>query len=259
MILIPFCPGANLVLKIPAGSSINPEPFVKIKPAESTPRLIEKGAKAQGMKMAEYQGTTGPHESWEETYRKTPPLDLPWNSGMVDGDLRDLLEKDSLPSGKAYDLGCGPGNDAAFLAKEGWEVTAVDIAPSALDLARATARKAGVEGKIKFLLADVLKLHPSGNAQLVHDRGCFHTLPSVFWEEYRRTVAGLLSEGGTLALKVFSFKMPAGFGPYRFTPGEIQKVFGGDFELKEVKEGIFHGPRKPFSLFCVLAKSRAKG
>jgi cyclopropane fatty-acyl-phospholipid synthase-like methyltransferase len=204
--------------------------------------------------MAEYHGTTGPQGSWEETYRKTPPLELPWNSGMVDIDLRDLLEKGSLFPGKAYDLGCGPGNDAAYLAKNGWDVTAVDIAPSAIKLAKETARKAGVEGKIKFLLSDVLALEGAEDAPLVHDRGCFHTLPSKFWGDYRRTVAGLLREGGILALKVFSFKMPAGFGPYRFTPEEIQKVFGKDFELMDVKEGVFNGPAKPISLFCLLTK-----
>ena len=204
--------------------------------------------------MAEYHGTTGPHESWEETYRKIHPSELPWNAGMVDADLRDLLETVSVPPGKAYDLGCGPGNDAAYLTQQGWKVTAVDIADSAIALARDTARKAGVEGKIKFLVADVLTLKKTKDAQLVHDRGCFHTLPSKYWEDYCRTVAGLLTKGGILTLKVFSFKMPEGFGPYRFRPEEIQELFEIDFELKDIKEGIFHGPRQPFSYFCVLAK-----
>jgi cyclopropane fatty-acyl-phospholipid synthase-like methyltransferase len=204
--------------------------------------------------MTEYHGTTGPQESWEETYRKTPTLELPWNAGMADPDLRELLEKGSLPPGKAYDLGCGPGNDALYLTQGGWTVTAVDIAPSAVDLAKETARKSGAEGKISFLVSDVLALQPSADALLVHDRGCFHTLPSKLWEDYRRTAAGLLSKDGILALKVFSFKLPAGPGPYRFTPGEIQEVFEEDFELMDAKEGIFDGPRNPLALFCVLTK-----
>ncbi len=204
--------------------------------------------------MTEYHGTTGPHESWEATYQKTPPSELPWNAESVDSDLRDLLETVSVPPGIAYDLGCGPGNDAAYLTQQGWKVTAVDIAESAIALAHKTARKAGVEGKIKFLTTDVLTLPKTGDALLVHDRGCFHTLPSKDWDDYRRTVAGLLIKGGVLTLKVFSFKMPAGFGPYRFTPEEIQELFENDFELEDLKEGVFHGPRQPFSFFCVLTK-----
>ncbi len=116
--------------------------------------------------MAEYQGTTGPHESWEETYRNTPPEELPWNAGMVDPDLRDLLDRGILHPGIAYDLGCGPGNDAAYLTQQGWKVTAVDIAQSAISLARETARQAGVEGKIKFQVTDVLALKKNGGRPL---------------------------------------------------------------------------------------------
>ena len=204
--------------------------------------------------MVDYQGTTGPQKSWEETYRNILPGELPWNAGMQDGDLKDLLNALQLNSGKAYDLGCGPGNDSVFLAQEGLEVTAVDIAASAVKLAQENAAKAGVEGKIHFVTGDVLELLGKADVALVHDRGCFHTLPSGRWKDYLRTVLGLLRKNGLLVLKVFSYKVPEGPGPYRFTPEELQGLFGGDFELVSLKEGVFHGPRKPFSLFCVFRK-----
>ena len=201
-----------------------------------------------------YQGTTGPQQSWEETYKTIPAGELPWNAGMADGDLRDHLGSTQMASGKAYDLGCGPGHDAAFLAQEGWNVTAVDISPSAIELAKETADKAEVKWKIRFLVSNVLALVAEGDAALVHDRGCFHTLPSESWVDYIRVVAGLLRKNGLLALKVFSFKEPSGPGPYRFTEEELEKVFGGTFELTSLKETIFQGPRKPYALFCVFKK-----
>ena len=207
--------------------------------------------------MVDYQGTKGSQGSWEETYRQTPPGDLPWNAGMADSDLRDFLKAIQMSPGKAYDLGCGPGNDVAFLAKEGWKVTAVDISPTAVKLAREAAAKAGMTDKIQFETADVLALKGSGEAALVNDRGCFHTLPSGTWGDYARVVCGLLKKNGLLALKVFSFKEPkltAGTGPYRFTEEELQRVFGGDFELTALKESIFQGPRKPYALFGVFRK-----
>ena len=204
--------------------------------------------------MTEYKGTTGSGETWEETYRLTDPGDLPWNAGMADSDLRDSLEALQLQPGKAYELGCGPGNDAAYLAEEGWKVTAVDISPSAIKLARETAAKAGVEGKIQFVTADVLALPGKGDAVLVVDRGCFHTLPSETWHDYVKVVSGLLRKGGILALKVFSFKEPDGARPYRFTEGELENIFERHFELASVKETIFQGPREPYALFGVFRK-----
>jgi SAM-dependent methyltransferase len=207
--------------------------------------------------MTDYQGTTGFQGSWEETYRQTPPGELPWNAGTADGDLLDLLGAVQTSPGKAYDLGCGPGHDAAYLASQGWKVTAVDISPTAVKLAREAAIKAGIEGKIQFVTADVLTLEGRGDAALVHDRGCFHTLPSNLWADYARVVAGLLQKNGLLALKVFSFKEPkvtGGPGPYRFTEDELEDVFGDAFEMVMIKEGIFHGPRKPFSFFGVFRK-----
>jgi len=207
--------------------------------------------------MVEYKGTSGFLGSWEETYRQTPPEELPWNAGMADGDLKDLVETMALDSGKAYDLGCGPGHDAAYLAGQGWKVTAVDISPTAMGLAREAAAKAGMEGKVQFVTGDVLTLEGRGDAVLVNDRGCFHTLPSETWAVYARVVAGLLRKGGLLAIKVFSFKEPkvtGGPGPYRFTEDELEEVFGDAFERMMIKEGIFHGPRKPYSLFAVFRK-----
>lgn len=207
--------------------------------------------------MADYKGTAGPLGSWEETYLHTAPGELPWNAGMADSDLRSLLEASLPEPGKAYDLGCGPGHDAAYLANHGWHVTAVDISPAALKLAGETAAKAGVEGKIKFEAADVLALKGRGDAALVNDRGCFHTLPSNKWGDYARVVSELLMKNGLLALKVFSFKetkMTGGAGPFRFTQDDLEDVFEGDFELTALKESVFHGPRKPYALFGVFRK-----
>jgi SAM-dependent methyltransferase len=205
--------------------------------------------------MAGFRGNTGMMATWEQTYRKVPASDLPWNAGTVDADLKALLDLGLLRQGKAYDLGCGPGNDAAYLADRGWDVTAVDIAPAALALAKKTVKSAGAKPKVRFVASDVLNLKAAGDAVLVQDRGCFHTLPSKQWNHYVRVVAGLLAPGGVLALKVFSSKMAPGLGPYRFTRTELKKLFAQDFEWIEMKDSFFDGPMvKPRALFCVLRK-----
>jgi SAM-dependent methyltransferase len=169
--------------------------------------------------------------------------------------LVELLASGLVAKGKAYDLGCGPGNDAAHLAGQGWDVTAVDIAPAAVTLAQETAQRAGIREHLRFKVADVLALEADGEATLVLDRGCFHTLPEDLRGRYRDTVDALLAPGGILALKVFSHSMPGTEGPCRFSPKDIDALFCERFELLAVKEGYFEGPVRSLSLFCVLKKN----
>ena len=48
----------------------------------------------------------------------------------------------ALKAGRALDIGCGTGTDTIYLARHGWEVTAVDMVPNALTAARQKARAA---------------------------------------------------------------------------------------------------------------------
>ncbi len=49
-----------------------------------------------------------------------------------------------MKAGVALDLGTGQGRNAVYLAREGWDVTGMDISQVALDAARANAAKSGV-------------------------------------------------------------------------------------------------------------------
>lgn len=55
---------------------------------------------------------------------------------------------------RALDLGCGTGRDAVYLAMQGWQVTAVDRLPDALDRARSLADLHGVQLELVALDTD---------------------------------------------------------------------------------------------------------
>ncbi|MEU9187776.1 methyltransferase domain-containing protein [Streptomyces sp. NPDC048484] len=52
------------------------------------------------------------------------------------------------PPGHALDLGCGEGGDTIWLATHGWQVTAVDIAPTALQRVAQHAAHEGVADRV---------------------------------------------------------------------------------------------------------------
>ncbi|MBW3576134.1 MAG: methyltransferase domain-containing protein [Actinobacteria bacterium] len=69
--------------------------------------------------------------------------DVPHWSGQPNGTL--VSEVSGLTPGTALDVGCGEGADAIWLARQGWQVTAVDPSRVALDRAAAAARAVRVE------------------------------------------------------------------------------------------------------------------
>src|SRR6266545_4272992 len=60
----------------------------------------------------------------------------PWDTGVTPPEVVELVEgKTPLPPGRALDLGCGTGNEVAYLARHGWTATGVDLVQVAIDRA----------------------------------------------------------------------------------------------------------------------------
>jgi ubiquinone/menaquinone biosynthesis C-methylase UbiE len=104
---------------------------------------------------------TDPELFWEERYRSGSPE----TSGKPGAMLRQVTEL--LKPGSALELGCGKGDDAVWLARQGWSVVAVDISATALSYASANAERAGVADRITFEQHDVSQTFPDGEFDLV--------------------------------------------------------------------------------------------
>ena len=90
----------------------------------------------------------------DEIYRNMNPEEIPWNIEAPPNALIELVESGKVKPCKTIDLGCGAGNYAIYLAGMGFDVTGVDISPTAIKMAKENAKKKGV--KCKFLVADAL-------------------------------------------------------------------------------------------------------
>jgi len=68
-----------------------------------------------------------------------------------------------LPPGRALDLACGTGRNALWLANQGWKVTAVDGAPTAIKILQRRAGLGGlsVDAKVADLERDEYQIEPS--------------------------------------------------------------------------------------------------
>jgi SAM-dependent methyltransferase len=133
---------------------------------------------------------------WEDLYA-TRAEGAPIWSGRVNTEL--AREVDGLEPGRALDLGCGEGGDAIHLARQGWQVVAVDVSPTALARAAAGAAGAGVADRIDFERHDLGASFPAGDFDLV--TAAFFQSPLELDKAgvLRRSLAAL-APGGRLVL-----------------------------------------------------------
>jgi len=86
-----------------------------------------------------YVGDPAVEEEWDRRYLERDQL---W-SGQPNGAL--VAEVAGLTTGRVLDVGSGEGADAIWLARQGWDVTALEVSGVALARAARHAVDAGVE------------------------------------------------------------------------------------------------------------------
>lgn len=122
---------------------------------------------------------------------------LPWAARGPHPYLVDWLEQPGAapPGSRALVVGCGLGDDAAHLAGHGLEVTAFDIAPSAVRRARRRHRGVAVDWEV----ADLLAPPPSWSAafDLVVEIDTVPWLPGVVRDAAMQGIGSLVAPGGT--------------------------------------------------------------
>src|SRR5260370_41719820 len=119
-----------------------------------------------------FQSGAGKYAAYLETPEGRLRCDLAF------ANLQDFLP---LPQTKlslrALDLGCGTGEAAVRLARLGINVTLLDSSPAMLEIAKRSAREAGVDGKIELKHSDaaqVANLFPSGSFDIVLCHNILH-------------------------------------------------------------------------------------
>jgi len=134
----------------------------------------------------------------------TPPWDTKAPSESVIG-----WQTGGWVHGDVLDVGCGLGDNAVYLAKNGHTVTGLDISATALITAERRAKDAGVD--VTFAVADSTKLDGYTDAfDTVIDSGLFHSLDDQGRRSYVAAVHRATRPGATLLLSCFSDANPVG-------------------------------------------------
>lgn len=161
-----------------------------------------------------------------------------WNAKYADKVGPQPLQPDEwltatvspLPRGRALEFACGMGHNAVWLARQGWQVDAVDI--SAVGLRLAAELAAGNETEVSWICADLDEYSPTADA---YDLVC--VLRFLDRRRLPDLIQRSLRPGGRLVYETFTtahlertdsrMKNPA----FALLPGELPRLFP---ELKPI-------------------------
>jgi SAM-dependent methyltransferase len=146
-----------------------------------------------GAEVPSHETQENPREAWEERYTAS---DRVW-SGRPNDSLV-ALASDWEP-GDALELGCGEGGDAIWLAGLGWQVDAVDVAPTALARARRAAEAQGRSERITWIEHDLATWQPQGTYDQV-TASFLHSPIDFPRSQVLRRAASALRVGGRLLI-----------------------------------------------------------
>ncbi|GCE41759.1 Methyltransferase type 12 [Rhodococcus wratislaviensis] len=156
---------------------------------------------------------------WDESYHEGR---APWD---IDGPQPAIVRVASEGgfAGAVLDAGCGTGENALHVAALGLSVVGVDVAETALAIARAKAEDRRIE--IEFAAADALRLETLGRRfATVLDCGLFHTFDAGERPGYVASLASVTEPGGTLYVLCFSDDGPD-TGPHPVSREELRAAF----------------------------------
>lgn len=178
---------------------------------------------------------------WDSTYLSHPP----WDIGRVQTAFAKLVRIGEMKPCCVLDVGCGTGDNAIFLAKKGFTVAAIDIAPHAIELARAKAARKNVV--VDFRVGNALELDrqfgPSEFDNVI-DSGLFQTLDDEERQTFANQINQILRAKGNYFMLCFSDKEPGSGGPdvrapRRVSKDEIRQTFSSFFKINYIRDTRF--------------------
>lgn len=173
---------------------------------------------------------------WDERYAQG---DTPWETGQPSSELQRIVAEVSVRPCRALELGCGTGANSVWLAQQGFEVTALDLSPLAIERARRRSDEAGV--RVRFLAADVL--HPSPELadpfDFFFDRGCYHVVRREDPQAYVETLCRLSGPRALGLVLAGNAREPHQPGPPVVSEEQIRQELGSGFDIVQLREFRF--------------------
>jgi SAM-dependent methyltransferase len=167
---------------------------------------------------------------WQVLYDEN---DMGWDKGIPAPPFVSFLKEQPFSKGSRVLVpGCGLGHEVLFLARLGYEVTAVDFAQGAIEGLRSRIG----ELPVSALQKDIFSL-PEDHADsfdVVLEHTCFCAIPLEMRSSYAAVMQSVLKHGGRLVGLFYETDAEEG-PPFRTTRQHIVDHFEKHFEITRIE------------------------
>jgi SAM-dependent methyltransferase len=173
----------------------------------------------------------------------------PWERRDVADSWQPLLDGPEAPvPGRALDIGCGSGRDAVYLAKRGWQVTAIDVVDEALAAGRQRAVEEGVDvGWVKGDVGQLDRLGLEPGYSLLYDFGCIQGLTDPARKGAAAGLTRLAAPGAILFLFAFRARRRLVL-PRGMDKDDVLTLLGAGWDLESSESAVTEDMPPPIRL-----------
>jgi Thiopurine S-methyltransferase (TPMT) len=168
---------------------------------------------------------------WDERFARQF---MPWDAGGVPEQLRKLVasrdaaaDADIVPP-VALIPGAGSAYELDLMCEAGWDATAIDFSPNAVERARKVVRR----WPERIVQADFFAYQPAAKLDLIYERAFFCALPPDYRPRVVQRWAELLPHDGLLAGYFFFGDTEKG-PPFAIPRAELDTLLAPHFTLVE--------------------------
>ncbi len=180
----------------------------------------------------------------------------PWDSGLPSQELRRVIAERATAPCRVLELGCGAGTNAVYLAEQGFDVTAVDCAPLALERGRELAASRGVA--VNWIEANVCAFRSDrAPFDFVFDRGCYHCARRIDLDGFLKTLDAATATGSRYLVLTGNAHEQREPGPPTLHEHEIRNELGQLFEVAQIRAFHFQDAGEvqgPLGWSCLLTR-----
>jgi len=191
-------------------------------------------------------------EDWERHYDEK---DLRWDIHEAAPPLVHLWKERIFSPCKAIIPGCGAGHEVMFLAKKGFNVTAVDYTHGAIKLIKNTLKKNNCSGEV--LHQDFFNLDCKYNEtfELMLEHTFFCAISPTKRREYVETAKRILKPGGYL-IGLFYETGEDGGPPFNTRQEDIEFFFSDSFMIESLSKTLHSAEQRRGKEWLAILKKR---